>query len=228
LSSTTNNRIRGASSIDQKIQASHEPSQIAKQGPGGVKASAFCKLMGGKQTTDYVLQSKAGSRRRSRTGRMPAPGRPAGASGSAPLPDGRRIGNWAVSRGSPIAPSGPIADDPNEQNIGRNQANQDKHPVLAFETQKGEMLDEKLHRSRPLFGQDKRIGNRNILFLYFNLSPPRPANRSRGLAAVSGRGQSLPPKAMAPKTMAPKTMQIHDRERRAGPSDSSLSNSEGW
>jgi hypothetical protein len=38
---------------------------------------------------------------------------------------------------------------------------------LPFEIQKGERLDQKLHRSRPLFGQDKRFGNKNILFLYF-------------------------------------------------------------
>jgi hypothetical protein len=32
LSSTINNRMRSASSIDRKISSSHEPSQIVKQG----------------------------------------------------------------------------------------------------------------------------------------------------------------------------------------------------
>jgi hypothetical protein len=61
----------------------------------------------------------------------------------------------------------PIAGLPNEQNIGGDQADHDKHPVLDLEAQNGETLDQKLHRSRPLFGQDKRFGDGNILFLYF-------------------------------------------------------------
>jgi hypothetical protein len=62
--------------------------------------------------------------------------------------------------------SGPIASLPDEKNKSRYHANHDEHPVLAFETQKGEMLDEKLHRARSLFAQDRRFGRENILFLY--------------------------------------------------------------
>jgi hypothetical protein len=66
------------------------------------------------------------------------------------------------------APGGlsPIASLPDEKNKSRDHADHDEHPVLTFETQKREMLDEKLHRSRPLFMQDRRFGRENILFLY--------------------------------------------------------------
>jgi hypothetical protein len=60
-----------------------------------------------------------------------------------------------------------IASLPDEQNESRDHANHDKHPVLALETQKGEMLNEKLHRFRPLFVQDRHFSSKNILFLYF-------------------------------------------------------------
>ena len=46
-------------------------------------------------------------------------------------------------------PSDPVASFPGKKNESGDQANRDKHPVLAFETQKGEMLSEKLHRYRP-------------------------------------------------------------------------------
>jgi hypothetical protein len=61
----------------------------------------------------------------------------------------------------------PVAGFPSEPDKGGDHANHDKHPVLDLEAQNGEMLDQKLHFSRPLFGQDKRFGDRNILFLYF-------------------------------------------------------------
>jgi hypothetical protein len=63
--------------------------------------------------------------------------------------------------------SGPIAGFPNEKNESRDQPNHDKHPVLAFETQKGEMLNKKLHCPRSRFVQDKRFGGGNISFPYF-------------------------------------------------------------
>jgi hypothetical protein len=47
--------------------------------------------------------------------------------------------------------SNPVASLPDEKNKRRDQRNHDKHPVLAFETQKGEMLNKKLHHSRSLF-----------------------------------------------------------------------------
>jgi hypothetical protein len=47
--------------------------------------------------------------------------------------------------------SNPVASLPDEKNKRRDQRNHDKHPILAFETQKGEMLNEKLHHSRSLF-----------------------------------------------------------------------------
>jgi hypothetical protein len=63
--------------------------------------------------------------------------------------------------------SRPVASLPDENNESCGQPNDDEHPVLDFETQKGEMLNEKMHRSRSLFGQDRRFGDKNILFLYF-------------------------------------------------------------
>jgi hypothetical protein len=62
--------------------------------------------------------------------------------------------------------SGPVASLPDEKNEDRNYAHQNKHPVLAFETQKGEMLNKELHVARSLFVQDRRFGRKNILFLY--------------------------------------------------------------
>jgi hypothetical protein len=71
-------------------------------------------------------------------------------------------------------PSGPIAGLPDEKNESRDHANHDKHPVLTFETQKGKMPNEKLHRSRSLFVQDRRFSRKNILFIYFLI--PRTAH----------------------------------------------------
>jgi hypothetical protein len=80
-----------------------------------------------------------------------------------------RFPSWSAFdfRGGLIGPpSGPIAGLPDEKNENRDHANHDKHPVLALETQKGEMLNEELHRARSLFVQDRRFGDENILFLY--------------------------------------------------------------
>jgi hypothetical protein len=60
--------------------------------------------------------------------------------------------NYAAS-----LPSDSIASLPDEKNESRDQANHDKHPVLAFETQKGKMLNQKLHRFRPHFLQNKHL-----------------------------------------------------------------------
>jgi hypothetical protein len=49
--------------------------------------------------------------------------------------------------------SAPVAGLPNKKQVERNPSGDDQHPVLAFEAQKGEMLDKKLHRARPIFGQ---------------------------------------------------------------------------
>jgi hypothetical protein len=78
-------------------------------------------------------------------------------------------------RGSDGRSSDPIARLPDEEKKGRDHGDQDKHPVLAFETENRKMLDEKLHRFRScllcrisvLFVQDRRFGGVNILFLYF-------------------------------------------------------------
>jgi hypothetical protein len=71
--------------------------------------------------------------------------------------------------------SGSIASLPDEENENRDHANHDKHPVLAFETQKGKMLNEKLHRARSLFVQNRRFGGKNILFLYLLMYRAAPA-----------------------------------------------------
>ncbi|WP_154071580.1 hypothetical protein [Bradyrhizobium lablabi] len=50
--------------------------------------------------------------------------------------------------------SEPIASLPDQKNKSRGQSGRDEHPVLAFETEKIEMLDQKLHRVRPIFWAD--------------------------------------------------------------------------
>jgi hypothetical protein len=62
------------------------------------------------------------------------------------------IGKLACSnfRGGLIEPSSdPIASLPGEKNGSGDQADRDKHPVLALKTQKSKMPKKKLHRSRP-------------------------------------------------------------------------------
>jgi hypothetical protein len=88
-----------------------------------------------------------------------------------------------------------IAAFPNEKNVGRNQPNHNKHPVLAFKTQKSKMLNKKLHRSAPvsctfsiLSVQDNHFGVRNILFSYLSRQDsPWSANSCR--ASPSSPGQ---------------------------------------
>jgi hypothetical protein len=103
-----------------------------------------------------------------------------------PNQNGRSL-DWKLAcfdfRGGLIElPSDPVANFPGEKNESGDQANRDEHPVLAFETQKGEMLSEKLHRYRPLFVQDKRLSSGNILFLY---SAGRTALVREALVGVS-------------------------------------------
>jgi hypothetical protein len=47
--------------------------------------------------------------------------------------------------------SNPVASLPDVKNKRGDQGHHDQHPVLDFETQKGEMPNEKLHRPRLLF-----------------------------------------------------------------------------
>jgi len=49
-----------------------------------------------------------------------------------------------------LGASAPIPGLPNEKNESSDQPSHDEHPVLTFETQEGKMLDQKLHRFRPL------------------------------------------------------------------------------
>jgi hypothetical protein len=44
-----------------------------------------------------------------------------------------------------------LARPPRKKYRDRDQSRDDQHPVLAFKTKKYKTLDEKLHRSRPLF-----------------------------------------------------------------------------
>src|ERR1700750_64331 len=78
--------------------------------------------------------------------------------------------------------SGPIAGFPNEKNESRDQPNHDEHPVLAFETQKGETLNEKLHCPGSLFVQDKRFGGGKYIISIFLLN-----RAARGLGTRVGR-----------------------------------------
>jgi hypothetical protein len=49
--------------------------------------------------------------------------------------------------------SRPIAAFPNNKTVDRDRDNNDGHPVLPFEAQKIEMPNQKLHYTRPIFGQ---------------------------------------------------------------------------
>jgi hypothetical protein len=70
-----------------------------------------------------------------------------------PEPDMAKLARFHF-RGRRIQPSSdPIAALPNEQDIGGDQADHDKHPVLDLEAQNGEMLDQKLHRPAPFLGR---------------------------------------------------------------------------
>jgi hypothetical protein len=55
------------------------------------------------------------------------------------------------------SPSVPIASLPDKKDEGHDQSSGDQHPVLAVETKKCKTLNEKLHRSRPCFVQNKRL-----------------------------------------------------------------------
>src|ERR1700730_5292477 len=67
----------------------------------------------------------------------------------------------------------PVARLPDKENENNNQHNDDEHPVLAFETQKVEIINEEMHRSCSRFlVQGKRFSDRNILFLYFRAGQP--------------------------------------------------------
>jgi hypothetical protein len=56
-----------------------------------------------------------------------------------------------------VLPSGPIARLPDKENESGDQASHDEHPVLTFETKKSKMLNQKLHRCRPFFSQNRRL-----------------------------------------------------------------------
>jgi hypothetical protein len=54
-----------------------------------------------------------------------------------------------VHGGPERLPSDPVASLPDEENENCDQPNDDRHPVLAFETQKSKMLSENLHAPAP-------------------------------------------------------------------------------
>jgi hypothetical protein len=59
-----------------------------------------------------------------------------------------------------------IVSFPCKENEDGYQYKHDKHPILDFESQKSKMLNQKLHRFRPLLMQDRDSSRRNILFRY--------------------------------------------------------------
>lgn len=61
-----------------------------------------------------------------------------------------------------------IASLPDKKHVNRDQSGDNQHPVLAFESQKGEMLNEKLHHARPNFYRS--IGRSGAKIYYF-ISP---------------------------------------------------------
>jgi hypothetical protein len=61
----------------------------------------------------------------------------------------RAVGDFREStRLARLGVSDPVAIYPHKANKNGNHANTNEHPVLAFETQEGKMLDKKLQRSR--------------------------------------------------------------------------------
>jgi hypothetical protein len=57
-----------------------------------------------------------------------------------------------------------IAGLPDKKHVNRDQSDDDQHPALAFESQKGEMLNEKMHHARPNFTGAWVVRGKNILF----------------------------------------------------------------
>jgi hypothetical protein len=62
----------------------------------------------------------------------------------------RAVGDFRESTRLAARPgvSDPVAIYPDKANKNGNHANYNEHPVLAFETQEGKMLNKKLQRSR--------------------------------------------------------------------------------
>jgi hypothetical protein len=83
----------------------------------------------------------------------------------------------------------PVPRFPDEKNESCDQSDHDKHPVLAFEAQNREMIDEKLHRVRPAFVQRKRFRDKNILFLYYFgwIGPANSCRASAGQGCFTSR-----------------------------------------
>jgi hypothetical protein len=59
-----------------------------------------------------------------------------------------------------------VTGPPDEENEGRQQCDDDKHPVLDLKPQKADILDKEMHRFSPIFVQGKVFSAINILFLY--------------------------------------------------------------
>lgn len=60
----------------------------------------------------------------------------------------------------------PIADLPDKKHVNCDQSDDDQHPVLAFESHKGEMLNEKMHRARPNFYRSLGRSGKKYIILY--------------------------------------------------------------
>jgi hypothetical protein len=65
----------------------------------------------------------------------------------------------------------PIAGLPDKKHVNCDQSDDDQHPVLALESQKGEILNEKLHHARPnIYRSIGRSGGIQEKIYYF-ISP---------------------------------------------------------
>jgi hypothetical protein len=65
-----------------------------------------------------------------------------------------------------LIPIKSIARQPDEKNESNDQKEDNQHPILAFDAEKSEWLDEKLHQSRPVLVHGKQFLQKNILFFY--------------------------------------------------------------
>lgn len=57
---------------------------------------------------------------------------------------------------------------PGKKDIGRDHCDDDKHPVLALEAQKGEGFNEKLHDARLIQAECMSFAEKNVLFMYYS------------------------------------------------------------
>ena len=62
----------------------------------------------------------------------------------------------------------PIAGAKNDKNKNCDDRNDDKHPVLALETQNGEGFNKKLHDACLIQAEHMPLAEKNVFFMYYS------------------------------------------------------------